>query len=148
MHFLFTPSHPCTIVSRHRGLAAALLIAALSAATANAAPAPPTADGPREIVLRGEVVETACFVIGGRRGEGHRQCALMGARAGESLGVLDEQSKLLYEVVLDLASGPQPNPLLPFVAEKVEVRGTAIERGGINGIVVRQVKGIGPPRKR
>lgn len=148
MHFLFTPSHPCTITTRLRRVARALLIAAVATTSASAAPAPTPADGPREAVLRGEVVETACFVIGGRRGEGHRQCALMGARAGESLGVLDDQTKLLYEVVLDLTAGPQANPLLPFVAEKVEVRGTVIERGGINGIVVRQVKGIGPPRKR
>jgi hypothetical protein len=148
MHFLFTPSHPCTIATGLRRVAGALLLAAVAATGASAAPAPTPADGPRETVLRGEVVETACFVIGARRGEGHRQCALMGARAGEGLGVLDDQTKLLYEVVLDLTSGPQPNPLLPFIAEKVEVRGTAIERGGINGIVVRQVKGIGPPRKR
>lgn len=113
---------------------------------AQAVPVP--ADGPRETVVRGEVVETACFVIGARRGDGHRQCALMSARSGESLGVLDDQTKLLFVLVPDLTGGPQPNPLAPHVAQKVEVRGVTVERGGINGIVARQVKALGPPPKR
>lgn len=120
----------------------------LLACSALAHAATPTPDGPRETVLRGEVVETACFVIGARRGEGHKQCALMGARSGESLGVLDDQTKLLFVVVPDLTDGPQPNPLLPYVAQKVEARGVTVERGGINGIMVRQVKAVNPPAKR
>jgi len=116
------------------------------ASGAHAAPAP--TDAARETVLRGEVVETACFVIGARRGEGHRQCALMGARSGESLGILDDQTKLLFVLVPDLTAGPEPHPLLPYVAQKVEARGVTVERGGINGIILRQVKPIGPPPKR
>jgi len=108
----------------------------------------PAADPPHDRVLRGEVVETGCFVIGGRKGETHRQCALACAHAGESLGVLDDQTKMLFVVVQDLTTGPQPNPLLAYVAQKVEVRGTTIERGGINGVVVRQVKSLSPAAKR
>jgi hypothetical protein len=113
------------------------------------APAPsPTASGPRERVLRGEVVEDGCFIIGGRRGEPHRRCALSCALAGESLGILDDQTKLLFVVVQDLSAGPEQNPLLPWIAQKVEVRGVTMERGGVNGVIVRQVRPLNRPAKR
>lgn len=111
------------------------------------APAP-TASGPRETVLRGEVVENGCFIIGGRKGEPHRHCALTCALAGESLGLLDDETKLLFVVVQDLTAGPEQNPLLPWIAQRVEVRGTTMERGGVNGVIVRQVRPLGPPPKR
>lgn len=97
-------------------------------------------DAPRETVLRGEVVETGCFIIGGRRGEAHRHCAIACARAGQDLGILDEKSKTLFIQVRDFTTGEPQNPLLEHVAQRVEVRGTTVERGGIRGIVVRQVK--------
>jgi len=112
------------------------------------AAAPSASDAPRDSVLRGEVVETGCFVIGGRRGEVHKPCALACARAGQDLGVLDEQTKSLFVVVQDLSGGPQPNPLLDHVATRVEVRGTTVERGGVNGIVVRSVKTLTGPAPR
>lgn len=149
MHFLFTTLHRCTTRTARVSLLAGFLLAGIGIADPklhHAATAAP--DGPRETVLRGEVVETACFVIGARRGEGHKQCALMGARAGESLGVLDEQTKLLFVVVPDLTAGAEPNPLLPYVAQKVEARGVTVERGGINGIMIRHVKAMNPPAKR
>lgn len=122
---------------------------ALGAKRPDASPPAPTPAGPRETVLRGEVVENGCFIIGGRRGEAHRHCAQTCALAGESLGILDDETKLLFVVVQDLTAGPQPNPLLPWIAQRVEVRGITIERGGVKGVVVRQVRPLNPaPAKR
>jgi len=149
MHFLFTTLHRCTMLMARAVLLAASLLAGIGIVDPGLLHAvAPASDGPRETVLRGEVVETACFVIGARRGEGHKQCALMGVRSGESLGVLDDQTKLLFVMVPDLTAGPEPNPLVPYVAQKVEVRGVTVERGGINGIMIRQVKAMNPPAKR
>ncbi|MBM4245951.1 MAG: hypothetical protein FJ148_19460 [Deltaproteobacteria bacterium] len=122
---------------------AALL--ALGAKRPEAAQPSPSPSGPRERVLRGEVVENGCFVIGGRRGAAHRHCALTCALAGESLGILDDESKLLFVVVQDLTSGPQQNPLLPWISYKVEVRGVTLERGGVNAVFVRQVRPLNQP---
>lgn len=114
----------------------------------DATPPSPTPSGPRERVLRGEVVENGCFIIGGRRGESHRNCALTCALAGESLGILDDETRLLFVVVQDLSAGPEQNPLLPWIAQKVEVRGVTMERGGVNGVIVRQVRPLNRPAKR
>lgn len=113
-------------------------------------PAEPTPDptpAPRpEVRLRGEVVETGCFVIGGRKGAQHEQCAIACARAGQGLGVLDEKTKTLYVAVLDHRDGPTENPLLPFIAHRVEVRGTLLEYGELPAIIVSDVKSLRPPR--
>lgn len=96
------------------------------------------------IELRGEVVETGCFIIGGRRGQAHRQCAIACAHAGESLGVLDETSGLLYFSVLDHRDDEASDPLLPHIAEIVEVRGLPVEFGDLPGLVVTSVRSLGP----
>ena len=110
-----------------------------------AAPPPEAIEPP--IVVRGEVVETACYVMAGRRGESHRQCAISCARAGQPLGIVDEASRTLLFLVLDRRGGEPTNPLLDSIASRVEVRGHRLQRGGINAIVVDQVKELGPPRK-
>lgn len=94
-------------------------------------------------MVRGEVVETACYVMGDRKGEAHRECGIACAKAGQPLGILDERTKTLLFLVLDRRSGEPVNPLLEHVAARVEVRGRRIERGGISGIVVDQVKSLG-----
>ena len=174
MPFPFTSLHPCTIDdaistpgehavgvrlpndsedsrrTRRRATRLATIAVALGAvlsagAKAKDAPVPsPTASGPREMVLRGEVVENGCFIIGGRKGEPHRHCALTCALAGESLGLLDDETKLLFVVVQDLTAGPEQNPLLPWIAQRVEIRGVTMERGGVNGVIVRQVRPLNP----
>jgi hypothetical protein len=111
-----------------------------------AAPPPEASDSPI-VVVRGEVVETACYVMAGRRGESHRQCAISCARAGQPLGIVDEASRTLLFLVLDHRGGEPTNPLLDSIASRVEVRGHRLQRGGINAIVVDQVKDLGPPRK-
>jgi len=110
---------------------------------ASATPSPHS-DVPREASIRGEVVETACFVMAGRRGDAHKQCALACVHAGQNLGVVDDATGVLHLVVQDRTSGEAPNPLLDHVAEKVEVRGTLIERGGLQGIIIHSVRSLEP----
>lgn len=106
-------------------------------------PAPPTPTP--SLILRGEVVETGCFIIGNRRGPAHAACATACARAGQDLGVLDEESGLLYVAVVDRRDGPTPNPLLPFIAHRVEVQGRALERGGLPAVVISDVRSLAAP---
>lgn len=94
-------------------------------------------------LIRGEVVETGCFVIGDRHGPDHRQCAIACARAGQDLGILDEETGLLHIEIRDQRDAPVPSALLGHVAERVEVRGRGWQRGGLQGIEIRQVQTLG-----
>ncbi len=94
------------------------------------------------IVLRGEVVEPGCFVIGNRRGEAHRQCAIACARGGQDLAILDEKTRLLWLELPDRRAGAAEQQLLPHVAQRVEVRGTPYERGGMRGLRIETVRAL------
>jgi hypothetical protein len=125
---------------------ARILVTVAAGATLAGAPtlaAPVETEESQVVVVRGEVVETACYVMADRRGEEHRQCGITCARAGQPLGILDEKTKSLLFLVLDRRSAEPKNPLIDHVAARVEVRGRRIERGGITGIVVDQVKDLG-----
>lgn len=114
-------------------------------------PAPePTADPtPKpvpEVRLRGEVVETACFVIGNRTGEVHRQCAIASARAGQQLGIVDEKTKKLYVAVVDRRVEGAENLLLPYIAHRVEAYGVPLEYGDLPALTITKVRSLRPPR--
>ncbi|MEO2167520.1 MAG: hypothetical protein ABGY42_05255 [bacterium] len=96
------------------------------------------------VLVRGEVVETGCFVIGDRHGPNHRQCAIACARAGQDLGILDEETGVLHIELRDQQNAPTPSALLAHVAERVEVRGRARERGGLQGIEIQRVRRLAP----
>jgi len=99
-------------------------------------------DIPRETVITGEVVETACFVMAGRRGQLHRQCATACARAGQALGILEDGTGTLYVAVFDRIDATPENPLLDLIADRAEVRGTAVERGGVSAIIVKRARSL------
>lgn len=122
-----------------------LVFSASRGAMALAAPPPLSAalpDTPREAVITGEVVETACFVMAGRRGQLHRPCATACARAGQPLGILEDGTGTLHIAVFDRTDGTPENPLLDLIADRAEVRGTAIERGGVSAIIVKRVRSL------
>ena len=101
---------------------------------------------PPEIQLRGEVVETACYLIGGRHGEKHKQCAIACARAGESLGIRDEESGLLYLGVVDRREAATSDPLIPYIAQRVDVRGEPLDYGDLPALIVREVTPVNASR--
>ena len=94
------------------------------------------------VSLRGEVVETGCFVIGDRHGEKHRQCAIACARAGQDLGILDAQTGILYVEIRNQEEGPVPSLLIDHVARQVEVRGQILAAGGVQGVAINRVRAL------
>lgn len=127
--------------------ATALLVLALSSLVPRAgAAAPPAQNESKESVITGEVVESGCFVIAARRGETHRQCGIACARAGQPLAIFDEHSGTLYLAVFDRSEALPDPPLSDFVADRVEVHGSLVERGGLLAIVVKKVRSLSPPR--
>lgn len=111
------------------------------------APRPsPTPVPPREISVTGELVETGCFFVGGRRGPHHRACAMGCARVGQPVAILDD-SGVLRIAILDHRSETPENPLIEHLGRRVELGGTAVERGGVSGILVRSVRPLSAPRQ-
>lgn len=88
-------------------------------------PDPPRTDlGPFQ--GRGQIVDPKCYLGAMKPGEGHvhKACATLCIRGGIPPMFLDEQTGELY-LLTDAAGGPILDPILPYVADPVEVRGQA-----------------------
>ncbi|MBI4364108.1 MAG: hypothetical protein HY568_01635 [Candidatus Latescibacteria bacterium] len=102
------------------------------------------ATGPRSIV--GEVVDPACWIVNGARGDAHKECAIACAKAGQVLAILEKKSQKLYLVATD-NPGDDPNKgLIDYVAQTVLVKGRVYTRGGATGIKVTSVEPYTAPK--
>ncbi len=118
--------------------------AAKSAGATKSADAAKVATGPRSIV--GEVVDPACWIVNGARGDSHKECAIACAKAGQVLAILEKKTQKLYLVATD-KPGEDPNKgLIDYVAQTVLVKGRVYTRGGATGIKVASVEPYTAPK--
>jgi hypothetical protein len=125
-------------------LAAPLLIAVLALA-------PDLAGGPATVAaadelkagqvatLKGELLDMACYLGSGKTGPGHRKCAAMCAKAGQPMGLLTTDGKVL----LIVASHEDDKPYQKakdLCGAVVEVKGKVMESKGIWAIELHDVK--------
>ena len=57
------------------------------------------AEGFRDVVVEGELIDVSCYATEGDRGEAHRDCGRACLKLGDPVGVLDGEGK--YYVLLD-----------------------------------------------
>ena len=92
------------------------------------------------VIVQGEVVETGCFVIGNRRGPRHRQCAIASSRAGQDLGIVDQETGILYVEIREQEHEAAASQLVAHVARQVEVRGQIFRTESLQGITIDRVR--------
>jgi hypothetical protein len=91
----------------------------------------------KPIVMTGTVVDTGCYMSHDSKAADHTACATACAKNGVPLAILDEKGKLYLPVASDHKN---PNAkLMDFIAKKVKVSGTLIEKGGMQGIAIKTV---------
>lgn len=94
----------------------------------------------KEVTIKGRVIDPVCLITMDMKGEAHRECALNCAKAGENLAIMDEKGKV-YPILPEKAVTNPNQPILDHVEKTVTVKGTLIERGGVNYIMIKEVKG-------
>ena len=87
-------------------------------------------------VITGEVVDLACYLGGGERGEHHRECAQKCISSGLPVGI--KTNDALYLVVTS-EHGPANTKLASLASKTVEAEGTVTERDGVHLIAVKKV---------
>jgi hypothetical protein len=116
------------------------LLAALALPTALAGCASPA--GARAVTMEGEIIDPQCWYTHGGSGLGHRDCALMCARGGQSLAFLNRAGQRVYPIIA-AAHGANPNDsLYAVVGYPVIVHGTLFARGGQQALVVSRAERI------
>ncbi len=96
-----------------------------------------------EVTIKGEVIDSKCYIGGGMGpgyGQDHKECALKCAKGGIPLAVLEDGTNNVYFVAkLRGTSGPN-DMLIPFIAEKVIVKGRLAEKGGAKLLLIDTVE--------
>lgn len=120
-------------------LAAVLTLAPLGSSAR--AEDPPRGVRPgRDVRIRGEVVEVGCYLRDGSRGEAHKPCALTCLKNGGQLGVVEDDTGVLFPLA---GAAPATDPsaaLREHIAEHVEVRGRVYERAGSRVLIAKDVQ--------
>jgi hypothetical protein len=87
----------------------------------------------------GEVVDPACWIVNGAKGEQHKECAIACAKAGQVLAILEAKTNKLYLIATE-NPGEDPNKgVIDFVAQKVTVTGKTYTRGGFTAIKIASI---------
>lgn len=103
----------------------------------------------KPIELEGEVVDTWCYssgVMGEGRGEKHRKCGRLCVGGGVTAGILADDGTL-YIAAKHQAYNGCAGLLLPYVADRVKVKGWLSERGGVKLLKILKVERVKTPAK-
>ncbi|MEO5618254.1 MAG: hypothetical protein ABIS67_10815 [Candidatus Eisenbacteria bacterium] len=93
----------------------------------------------QQVTVTGEIVDPQCWFTHDGQGAKHRSCAVLCARGGQDLAILDSTTGRLYSI-LGAGHGVDPNKnLLDHVAVPVRIKGTVYTRGPNQAIVLQSV---------
>lgn len=85
-----------------------------------------------------QVIDLHCFVAGGLKGEGHKECAVACAKANVPLGILTADGKVLVPVQTMPMQDQNPK-LQPFAEQIVNVKGQLVKGPGVQGIIIEEI---------
>ena len=93
-----------------------------------------------QATVTGEVIDSACYIKSGARGESHRTCAQKCGDAGIPLALVEDGSgNVIWIASVDDMETPNAK-LRPFAGRRVTITGTWAERGGAKLLLLRSVK--------
>ena len=102
------------------------------------AKAPSKSSTPKSVV--GEVVDPACWIVNGSKGEAHKECALACAKAGQVLAILERKTNKLFLIATE-RPGEDPNKgLIDYCGQTVLAKGRFFTRGGVTAIQLSSVE--------
>lgn len=96
------------------------------------------------VIVRGEVVDLACYMSHQGRGEKHRKCAKACLLKGAPVGIVTKSGKV-YLVVEEHSKSSEIafRKLKRLVGERVKLTGEKFVRGGMTALAVKRVSRTG-----
>lgn len=97
--------------------------------------------GGKQVAVKGELVDMACYMAHEGKGPKHADCGKMCVLGGSPLGILSSDGAV-YLLVEDHSSAKAKKPFSQakkLVAESVTIKGDLYQRGGVQAIVVESV---------
>ena len=96
--------------------------------------------GVQEVAIKGELVDSLCYVAMAARGAGHKQCAIDCAKAGIPISILEDGTGKLYTVLPREDKTGYPKGIINKMGETVTLKGDLYEKGGNRYVTVESVE--------
>jgi len=93
----------------------------------------------KSMTISGEVLDMACYSASGASGEGHKSCAAACIKGGSPMGVLTSDGKV-YLLVENHDKKDAYAEAQKHAGEQITATGTLSDRGGLNALIVDEVK--------
>jgi hypothetical protein len=97
---------------------------------------------PKEIAVKGYVLDSACAFTKGLKKPISAECATACAKAGSPLVILTPSGAIYWPIADSTPSSSQNDKLLPFAGKNVSVSGKVFERGGSKAIVISKIEPV------
>jgi hypothetical protein len=115
------------------------VFAAVSIAALALLPVAALAAEGKEVTVKGEILDLACYVAHDAQGDEHVNCALRCVKAGQPMGLKAEDGTV-YILFADHADASAYEQAKQYAGKVVEISGPAADRAGLKGITVQSVK--------
>ena len=97
--------------------------------------------GGKEVTVKGELVDMACYMAHEGRGKKHGECGKMCVKNGAPLGLVTPDGKV-YLLIEDHSTSKASKPYAQakeMVAQTAIIKGDMYERGGVRALAVESV---------
>ncbi|OGX29028.1 MAG: hypothetical protein A3B78_03235 [Omnitrophica WOR_2 bacterium RIFCSPHIGHO2_02_FULL_67_20] len=96
--------------------------------------------GGNTVTIKGELVDSLCYVAMNATGAGHKQCAIACAKAGIPISILEDGTGKLYTVLPKEDKTGYPESVIAKMGEQVTLKGDLYENGGNRYVTVESVE--------
>ena len=96
--------------------------------------------GVQEVAIKGELVDSLCYVAMAAKGPGHKQCAMDCAKAGIPISILEDGTGKLYTVLPKEDKTGYPASVISKMGETVTLKGDLYENGGQRYVTIESVE--------
>jgi len=96
--------------------------------------------GMQQVTIKGELVDSLCYVAMNAKGAGHKQCAMDCAKAGIPISMLEAGTGKLYTVLPKEDKTGYPASVISRMGETVTLTGDLYENGGMRYVTVESVE--------
>lgn len=96
--------------------------------------------GGGEVTIKGELVDSLCYVAMAAKGPGHKQCAMDCAKAGIPISIVEQGTGKMYTVLPKEDKTGYPESVIIKMGETVTLKGDLYENGGNKYVAVESVE--------
>lgn len=90
------------------------------------------------VTVTGEIVDLSCYLSQGSKGKRHKQCAVLCAKKGLPIGVLDDGGNV-FLLIEDHDAPESYDAAKKLAGERAKVSGKQFSKGGVQAVLIAEI---------